>query len=127
MGMGAGRADAEDAAQEAMCLVWQQWESIREPAAWVRGIAVRCLWKQTHRNDRHEARLDSAPGRACCPDLELFGEEQRQVLRLLRGLPPQQRTVAALFYDGLTCEEIAELVPNSLPFSPPPTPALRLT
>ena len=29
---------------------------------------------------------------------------------MLRALPPGQRTIAACFYDGLTCEEIAELV-----------------
>jgi DNA-directed RNA polymerase specialized sigma24 family protein len=42
-------------------------------------------------------------------DLEIFGDEQRRVLRLLRALPSGQRTVAALSYDGLSCEEIAEL------------------
>jgi DNA-directed RNA polymerase specialized sigma24 family protein len=43
------------------------------------------------------------------PDLAIFAGEQQQVLRLLRGLPPAQRTVTALFYDGLTIPEIADL------------------
>jgi RNA polymerase sigma-70 factor (ECF subfamily) len=110
MGMGASRADAEDATQEAMFLAWQQWESIREPAAWVRTTAVRCFWRQARKRGEHEVALGEALEAATDPDLEIFGEEQRRVLRLLRGLPEGQRTVAALFYDGLLCEEIAELM-----------------
>jgi RNA polymerase sigma factor (sigma-70 family) len=41
------------------------------------------------------------------PDLAVFSEEQQQVLHRLRRLPPAQRMVAALYYDGLTAEEIA--------------------
>jgi DNA-directed RNA polymerase specialized sigma24 family protein len=52
---------------------------------------------------------ESAPEAELGSDLSIFADEQQYVLRLLRALPPQQRTVAALFYDGLACEEIAEL------------------
>lgn len=108
--MGASRADAEDATQEAMILAWQKWESIREPAAWVRTVAVRTFWKQAARQSNHTEPLEQADGESAVdPDLSIFGEEQQQTLRLLRGLSTEQRTVAALFYDGLSCEEIAEL------------------
>lgn len=110
LAMGASRADAEDATQEAMILAWQQWESIREPAAWVRTAAVRCFWRQARKKQKHEVALDETVEPATHPELEIFGEEQRRVLRLLRGLPEGQRTVAALYYDGLACEEIAELM-----------------
>lgn len=33
MTIGASRADADDAVQEAMTAAWRQWEHIREPAA----------------------------------------------------------------------------------------------
>ena len=39
--MGASRADAEDAAQEAMVLAWRQWDSVHEPSAWVRTANAR--------------------------------------------------------------------------------------
>jgi hypothetical protein len=42
--------------------------------------------------------------------LDSFEDEQRQVLRLLRTLPTGQRAVTALYYDGLNCEEIAEVL-----------------
>jgi RNA polymerase sigma factor (sigma-70 family) len=108
--MGASRADAEDAAQEAMVLAWNQWEAIREPAAWVRTVAVRAYLKAVRARGRETVLPDDSFELAASPDLGVFTEEQQHVLGLLRGLPAGQRTVAALFYDELTCEEIAELV-----------------
>jgi RNA polymerase sigma-70 factor (ECF subfamily) len=35
---------------------------------------------------------------------------ERRVITILRQLPPEQRKVAALFYDGLSREEIAEVI-----------------
>jgi RNA polymerase sigma factor (sigma-70 family) len=43
-------------------------------------------------------------------NLHIFTEQQQHVLRLLRGLPPGQRTIAALFYDGMACGEIADVL-----------------
>jgi len=108
--MGARRADAEDAVQEAMVKAWQRWESIENPASWVCTVAYRAYLRQARARDRHAVSLDES---ACEPtadsDLGIFADGQ-QVLQLLRALPPGQRTVAALFYDGLTCEDIAVLV-----------------
>ena len=110
MTMGASRADAEDAAQEAMTAAWRQWEDIREPAAWVRIAALRAFWKHKRQQAQtvplQEAMPQAAPGD---PDLAVFADEQRWVLGLLRGLAPEQRTAAALFYDGLAASEIADL------------------
>jgi len=109
--MGAGLADAEDAAQEAMILAWQNWAVIREPAAWVRTTAIRVFFKQSSRKRNRTVRLDEADAYPSAdPDLEIFAEEEQNVLRLLRALPPGQRTIAVLFYDGMPCEEIAEFV-----------------
>jgi RNA polymerase sigma-70 factor (ECF subfamily) len=112
--MGASRADAEDAAQEAMAAAWRQWEFIREPDAWVRTVAVRAFLKQARGRGSQVALPDEPAG---LPDgnadLGIFAEQQQQVLGWLRGLPDGQRTVAALFYDGLTCEEIAEATGKS--------------
>jgi RNA polymerase sigma factor (sigma-70 family) len=108
MTMGASRADAEEIAQETMIAAWQKWLVIREPAAWVRTTATRKLWKRNHQQvattplDENTAQLPVSE-----PDLAVFSEEQQQVLRRLRRLPPAQRMVAALYYDGLTAEEIA--------------------
>jgi RNA polymerase sigma factor (sigma-70 family) len=108
--MGASRTDAEDAAQEAMILAWQRWESIREPTAWVRTTAVRALWRHTRKDRYRTVDLQQAIEHPSAdPELGIFGEEQQRVLCLLRALPEGQARVAALFYDGLSCEEIAGL------------------
>ena len=108
---GASRADAEDATQEAMIQAWQQWESIREPAAWLRTVAFRAWSKQGNMQRFNTVQLDDAD-RSTVPDrdLSIFATEQQKVLRLLRALPPMQRAVAALFYDGAPCDEIAGLL-----------------
>jgi len=107
--MGAGLADAEDAAQEAMILAWQNWASIREPAAWVRTTAIRVFFKQSRKKQNQAVPLEEADAYPSANwDLEIFAEEEQNVLRLLRALPPGQRTIAVLFYDGMSCEEIAE-------------------
>lgn len=111
--MGASRADAEDVTQEAMIGAWKQWDGLREPAAWVRTVAFRAYWKLA-RAKRSVLPLDeSTPEVPIDSDLSIFTEEQQHVLDALRNLPPQQRTVTALFYDGLACEEIAELLGKS--------------
>jgi RNA polymerase sigma factor (sigma-70 family) len=105
--MGASRADAEEIAQEAMIAAWQKWDSIREPTAWARTAAVRMLWKYRKRRSELPFEDSAADVTADESDLAVFTEEQQQVVRLLRQLPNAQRAVAALYYDGLTIEEIA--------------------
>jgi RNA polymerase sigma factor (sigma-70 family) len=111
--MGASRVDAEDATQEAMFLAWQQWESLDSPAAWVRTVAVRIFWRSARAQGLREAATDkgtAAEQSAVDADLVVFTEEQQDILRRLRELPKVQRTVFALYYDGLSCEEIADLL-----------------
>lgn len=105
---GASRVDAEDAAQEAMSLALRKWESIREPAAWVRITAMRCYWRQVRKVKPEMLPVDAVVEPAADPGMGIFPEEQRRVLALLRALPDSQRTVMALYFDGFSCEEIVE-------------------
>ena len=106
---GASRADAEDATQEAMIRAWQQWVSIESPRAWVSTVAHRIYLKHVHARPKQGPALDESTCQVTAQSgLDAITDGQ-QVLHLLRALPPGQRTVAAFFYDGLTCEEIAEL------------------
>lgn len=107
--LGASRADAEDATQEAMIRALDVWCSIREPAAWVRTVAIRSYLRMVRRRNAQEVPLDeSMPHSATDDGLGAFEQEQQEVLRLLRALPAKQQTVTALYYDGLNCEEIAD-------------------
>jgi RNA polymerase sigma factor (sigma-70 family) len=107
--MGASRADAEDATtQEAMILAWRHWDTIDEPTAWVRTVAIRRYWKLLHTPTVTIPLDESGLEPVSNSDLDMFGE-QEEVLRLIRGLPPRQRTVIALYYDGSTCQEVTVL------------------
>jgi RNA polymerase sigma factor (sigma-70 family) len=113
MAMGASRAEAEDATQEAMILAWRQWGTLGSPAAWVRTVAVRTFWKQARTRASQELVQDDGTALeqpTADADLVLFTEEQQNILRRLRALPDMQRKVFALHYDGLSCEEIADLL-----------------
>ena len=112
--MGASRADAEDIAQETMIAAWQKWESIREPAAWIRTTATRKLWKSNQQQLAATPLYEStARATAIEPDLAVFSAEQQRVLGLLRRLPAAQRVITALYYDGSTAEEIAVAIGKS--------------
>jgi RNA polymerase sigma factor (sigma-70 family) len=104
--LGAGRADAEDAVQEAMLSAWRQWDMIQNPDGWVRTVATRTYFRQV-RARQQTVPLDESLAQAADSDLSIFTEEQQDVLRTLRALPPEQRTVVAQRYDGASCQEIA--------------------
>jgi RNA polymerase sigma factor (sigma-70 family) len=108
--LGASQADAEDAAQEAMILAWSQWDTIREPAAWVRTVSLRSYLRRRRLGNTEVALDESVPVPVGNDDLGSFEEEQQEVLRLLRSLPDGQRAVTALYYDELNCEEIADVL-----------------
>jgi RNA polymerase sigma-70 factor (ECF subfamily) len=110
---GAGEADAEDAAQEAMAEAIRAWERIEKPRAWVRRVALRIYVRRALK----ERRDDTVPlddethgARSGQPDATTIEEEQCQVVALMRRLPPAQRTVIALYYDGFTHDEIADVI-----------------
>lgn len=108
--LGASRADAEDAAQEAMVLAWQKWDSIDDHAAWVNTVAVRSYWKLLRTRSVTVPLPKSASEAIVKSDLSIFTEEQQHVLSVLRQLPLKQRLVVALTYDGWTCKEVAEVL-----------------
>jgi RNA polymerase sigma-70 factor (ECF subfamily) len=110
---GASRAEAEDAAQEAMLQAWRHWDDIKYPVTWVRNVAIRVYLDQVGTRPQTIPLDESASETVAEPGLSVFVEEQQQVIHALRALPPEQRTVVALFYDGATCEEIAEATGKS--------------
>jgi RNA polymerase sigma-70 factor (ECF subfamily) len=111
--MGASRADAEDATQEAMLAAWRQRDTIENAVAWLRTVASRKYWELVGSRPQTVSLDDSVPQAVAESGLSIFTEEQLQVLHLLRKLPSEQRTVVALRFDGATCEEIAAVTGKS--------------
>ncbi|MFI6585579.1 SigE family RNA polymerase sigma factor [Embleya sp. NPDC050493] len=101
--------EAEDAVHEAFARAWERWPTVsatRDPAAWVRKVALRLAvssWRRTRNRLRAHLRL-GGPGHIPDPT-----PDHVDLVWALRRLPVGQRLVVVLFhlYD-LPIEEIAD-------------------
>ncbi len=103
--IGASRVAAEDAAQQAFTAAYRQWNTIDNPEAWLRKVAVRIYLSTADDVLLTELTDDMAPGKS--HDLPEDLEQSELVSAALRLLPLNQRVVMAWTYDGYTPTEIA--------------------
>jgi RNA polymerase sigma factor (sigma-70 family) len=109
MWQGARLQDAADIAQQTMALAYQSWETIQRPEAWAHTVASRALARRIASID--EDPVEQLPERSAllsAPVAAGAWEDQQEILRLLRELPPRQRQVMAWTFDGYSPAEIAE-------------------
>lgn len=110
---GASVEEARDVAQETFLLAFRQWNEVEHPAAWIRRVALRTLFKNQGRSRRGTelvARLPDPGPEQSAEDTVVGLDEEAMVVRALRLLPPTQRQVMALVIDGLSPTEIAEVL-----------------
>ncbi|WP_322756747.1 RNA polymerase sigma factor [Frankia sp. Cas3] len=103
---GAGYHDAQDAAQEAMVALYRAWAGVDSPRPWVRTVALRIWWR---RPPPHLG-LGEHPGPPVGDNPLDVEEEKWRVVELMRCLPPAQRAVVALHYDGFSTKEIRTII-----------------
>ena len=106
--LGARWFDALDAAQRAMIMLYQNWDTVTNPRAWSRTVARRELVKLTARlaaeiptNELSDVNPQTHVDRT---------DESLQVADTLRGLSPRQRQVMFLTIDGYKPNEIASIL-----------------
>jgi RNA polymerase sigma factor (sigma-70 family) len=104
--------EAEEAAQRALIEAWRKWETIISPHAWVHRVALREFWKSAPgtRTDREQLTAHP-PEKANVPsaaDVAEITAWEREVCAEIAELPPQQRQVAILRYEGYSNREIAD-------------------
>ncbi len=116
---GAGHAEAADAVQDAFACALRAASQVRDHhawPAWLRTVAFRCYVRSLARRGGPGHDAVSVVTVAEVPDQPAAGEpaadaelrEQEEfVLSRLASLPPQQRRVFALHYEGWTAPEIA--------------------
>ena len=110
--LGATVDEAKDAVAEALADAWQHWKRIDRRGSWVRLAAAHAYFRAARRGREQVGRaLQGGMMAEQVPDgLDVCGEEAATVLRLIQQLPPPQRHVMALTYDGYTASEIAPML-----------------
>ena len=116
--MGVCLDDAQDAANETLKRMFEHWDSIEQPKAWARRTAynividtVRARQSESDKSARAQAQFVLAA--TGTDDLWMLKEGQRAVIGHIRKLPAAQRQVIALYVDGFTNDEIAEMMGSS--------------
>ncbi|MDT0547758.1 RNA polymerase sigma factor [Streptomyces lonegramiae] len=112
MRLGAKPHEAADAAQSAFVLAFEQWDSIRNPGAWLRTVAKRrsdALCSGSVREQLAD-QLPDLPGGRCPVAAVELGEEEARVYEALSWLPARQREVMAWTLDGYRPQEIAQIM-----------------
>ncbi|MEZ7132657.1 RNA polymerase sigma factor [Nonomuraea sp. AD125B] len=100
------RAEAEDAAQEAMKDAFRNWSSIHSaPRLWVRAAATRIVLRHRQKNKLLQNKLFFS----CLADHVSYSSSALLVLEMLDTLPREQREVMAWIIDGYEPGEIAAM------------------
>ena len=111
LGLACGDVElAADAVQEAFVRAHVRWRRIRhyeDPVGWIRRVAVNLL-RDERRRSRRKRRAIERLGNRAEPHIRP-PDEPDQLDVLLRELPLQQRTAAALYYvEGLDVGDVAD-------------------
>lgn len=107
--LGADQYEADDAVQEAFTAAYRQWDTIREPRAWLHTAAMRQYYRADARN-RETPASDRTPDRAeplSTGDIVEFNDLEYRVRAAVAALPARQRQVMALTLAGFKAAEIA--------------------
>lgn len=107
------RADAEDAAQEALAKAWSRWSSVRRkdsPQAWVWKVAFNAAKARGRRKGAEQRALNRLePPTTDTPSAVATQATDRLAIRAaLQVLPERQRqAIVCRYYSGLTVAETA--------------------
>jgi RNA polymerase sigma-70 factor (sigma-E family) len=105
------RPAAEDVVQEAFCGVYRHWVRLSDQAKalpYVRSAVLNGCRTALRRGPARDAQRGTEPWAASAEAAVVTGEERREVMRALRGLPDRQREVLVLrFYLDWSDAEIA--------------------
>jgi len=112
---GASQADAQDATQEAFIESWKlmssdpgRWQAITGKEAWIRTVALRRARRPPGSRRRPLTAGDELPDLpAPGPGHEELTVQAQLVLRALRALDEEARTVMAFDLDGIPAADIA--------------------
>ncbi|MEW1817752.1 RNA polymerase sigma factor [Streptomyces diastaticus] len=106
---GAGVHVAADIAQDTMLSVYERWDTIDHPRAWVHTVASRALVRRIASCEEQPVEQVQEPTSLLSdPDAIAAWEARHDLLPLLRSLPPKQRQALAWALSGFTPGDTAE-------------------
>lgn len=107
---GAPPETAIDCSQETMIAAYRRWTELDYPYAWCRRVATRELVRALRNSDSslHETSELNGHPLVRCPNAFNELEVRHEFLQRIAKLPPRQRQIMALTYDGELPSEIAE-------------------
>lgn len=109
---GVSQLDAEEAVQAALIQAWRQWATIAtSPRGWVIKVAVREYWRAQERRagkPLSDETLQAGRTLPSAAELAVLNEQERQIFAYLAKLPPTQRLISVLRYQGLSNQQIAD-------------------
>jgi RNA polymerase sigma factor (sigma-70 family) len=110
--MGLDAAEAEDVAQDALIIMMDRLEYVRSETAhsYLFVTATRMTAKRKTERNRVIVtdHIGEAVGIGSTPDTASEITDREDVLRMMRALPPAQRAIMTLTYEGLNTAEISE-------------------
>jgi RNA polymerase sigma factor (sigma-70 family) len=102
--------DAAEAAHSAFAELFEQWDTVHNPRAWLRTVAFRQMLRQPVKAE-YPLDIHHRPTAYLSASAEIeLREEEQEVLTALRQLPLTQRQVLALIYDNFSYREIARIM-----------------
>jgi RNA polymerase sigma factor (sigma-70 family) len=114
--VGVPAADAPELVQELMVEIYKRWSEVRSPGAYARrviayraGDFLKISSRTSARDDMDVTHRTQPLAAGLADELLVVGEEQL-VLQALGRLPPMQRAVFALVYDGFTPADIGAIL-----------------
>lgn len=108
---GASAHLAAEIVQDTMIKAYRKWHEITWHKSWVYKVAYQAYVRHVTRVDEEPVEEVPEPTPLLPrPDQAEAWAQQREIVHLLRKLPPRQRQVLALHHDGWTTGEVAELL-----------------
>lgn len=107
-----GRADLRDLYQDAVCALWESYDTFKgnsKISTWIYSVTRYTMlnYMRSHRVEMSSVCIDEMPERGVADETERLLDDVREALTLL---PPEDRDLFVMWMEGFDNEEIGQVV-----------------